>query len=149
MPAPLEPHVRMGIELSSWHLPVRTPLPEAVDDARKDRCTVAVVRLRGARVNRPPRSFAATFARLVGPALGRMCEIQGLLVALDLVPFYEAEGRVMRHALSRGAAHFDDDQIADLADQIAVSILEAVDQVEPAIAEGAGLARRMAKLHAA
>ncbi len=94
-------------------------------------------------------SFALDFGRMVGPGLARLCQVEGLFVALDLARFSEAEARIMRHALNRGAGRLGDDEFRDLQDQIGTSLLEAINQHEPTVAAAAERGRRLAKALAA
>ena len=66
-----------------------------------------------------------------------MCEVQALLVTLGIVRFSEAEADIMRHALNRGAGHLADDELSFLQEQIATSLLEAIDVFEPMVADAA------------
>ena len=89
-------------------------------------------------------SFAEDFRRHVIPELREMLRKRGLFLALDMVGFDEACSEVMLEARKRGAKHLDDDAITELDDWIACTLLEQCKKFEPAVAQSAEVADRVA-----
>jgi hypothetical protein len=88
--------------------------------------------------------FAEHFRKHVSPALAHLCEVQGLLLALDRVTFDEAFNAVLRLANNRGALHLPAPILADLETWICTRLIEILASLEPEVEAQRLLAGRVA-----
>lgn len=73
-------------------------------------------------------AFDNAYGELVTPALRRLCCVQALFVALDIISFGDARHVVWAEARRRGAGYLSEKAQDDLEDWISTMILKAWDR---------------------
>jgi hypothetical protein len=89
--------------------------------------------------------FPEAFREHVLPYLTLKCRVAGLLVALQLVRFEDANHGVMRAAMQRGAGHLPEPIFAELADWCCFKLLKEAERHECEIDSARRLADRVAR----
>ena len=85
-------------------------------------------------------TFASAFRDHVTPALKKSIYIHSILVAIDCISFLEAHREVFSIARKHGAFHLSNAVLDALDEWIAVELLKAIDNVDPAVIEQSQIA---------